>query len=212
MKNHPMMLATLTISILTAGQALAVQNLPATSPPPAGSVDWLGLVESLTDTEPGLIRVGAPDALARELDSLSTDMLADVESRGANWGMSFAVDGAEAPGTNGRYNFDRIDEIARPATPAWCNRDVSYAATDAAGVSRFWQECSGTPPGEDAETISVRRFWIEDTVSGDYRWLEFTAVTATDTASELPALDTFSREALGAIARHIVLFPPAADE
>lgn len=211
MKHHRMMLATLAISILTAGQAVAVQDVPAASAAPDGALDWPGLVQSLTDPAAGLIRIEAPDALAQELETLSTDMRATAELHDVNWGISFGVDGAEALSRNGAYDFDRIDEIARPATPAWCVRDAPYVAIDAAGVSRIWQQCSGTPPGEDAETISVRRFWVEDTVSGDYRWLELTAASATDTGSQLAALDTFSREALGAIVRSIVIFPAAGE-
>lgn len=211
MKHHRIMLATLTISILTAGQALAFQDAPAAAAAPDRSIDWLGLVENLADPAAGLIRVEAPDALARELESLSTDMQAAAEAHDANWGISFAVDGAEALGSNGVYDFDRIDDVARPATSAWCGRDAPYFATDAAGNRRIWQQCRGTPPGEDPETISLRRFWIEDTVSGDYRWLEFTAAISTDTGSELAALDAFAREAMGAIARSIVIFPAAGE-
>jgi len=53
-------------------------------------------VQSLTNPAAGLIRVEAPDALARELETLSTDMRAAVELHDAKWGISFGVDGAEA--------------------------------------------------------------------------------------------------------------------
>lgn len=211
MKHHPMMLATLAISILTAGQALALQDAPAASAAEGGSMDWPALLQGLTDPAAGLIRVDAPDALARELDTLSTDVQAAAEAQDATWGWSLGVEGAEALSRNGAYDFDRIDEIARPATPAWCERDAPYVAIDAAGTRRIWQQCAGTPPGEDPATLSVRRFWIEDTVSGDYRWLEFIAVGATSTESQLAVLDTFSREALGAFARRIVIFPAAGE-
>ncbi|WP_417483461.1 hypothetical protein [Maricaulis sp.] len=207
MKHDRIMLATLAISILAAGQAVAVQDVSAASAAPEGPLDWLGQVQSLTDPEAGLIHIDAPDALARELETLSTDMQAAVALHDARWGMSIGVEGAEALARNGTYDFDRIDEVARPATPDWCNRDAPYVAIDAAGNRRIWQQCSGTPTGEDADAISVRRFWIEDTVAGDYRWLEFIAVSSTDTGSVLAELDTFSREALGAIARSIVIFP-----
>lgn len=211
MKHHRMMLASLAVAILAAGQAVAVQHGPAISAAPDGSLDWPGLVEGLTDSTPALIRVEAPDALAHELETLSTDMRAAAQLHDTNWGISFGIDGAQALSRNGTYDFDRIDEIARPATPAWCSRDAPYVAIDAAGVQRIWQQCRGTPTGDDPDTLSVRRFWIEDTVSGDYRWLEFTAVSATNTGSELAGLDTFSREALGAIARRIVIFPAAGE-
>tara|TARA_R110002049_G_scaffold76085_9_gene195843 strand:+ start:4696 stop:5253 length:558 start_codon:yes stop_codon:yes gene_type:complete len=185
--------------------------MPAPSAAPDGSLDWHGLVQSLTDPAAGLIRIEAPDALARELETLSTEMRAGAELHDAHWGVSVGIEGAEALSRNGGYDFDRIDEIARPATPAWCDRDAPYVAIDAAGVRRIWQQCTGTPTGEDADGISVRRFWIEDTVAGDYRWLELIAVSATDTGSELAALDSFSREALGAIARSIVIFPATAE-
>jgi len=211
MKHHKLMLAALAISILTAGQSMAAQDVPATPSAPDGALDWPGLVQGLTDPAAGLIRVEAPDALATELETLSTDMHAAAELHDAKWGISFGVDGAEALSRNGAYDFDRIDEIARPATPDWCSRDAPYVAIDAAGVRRMWQQCTGTPTSEDAEAISVRRFWIEDTVAGDYRWLELIAVNATDTPSELAALDAFAREALAAIARSIVIFPAAGE-
>ena len=209
MKHHRMMLATLAISILTAGPAMAIQDPPAASAAEAGSTDWPALLQGLTDPAAGLIRVDAADALARELDTLSTDVQAAAEAHDATWGWSLGVEGAEALSRNGAYDFDRIDEVARPDTPAWCERDAPYVATDAAGIRRIWQQCTGTPPGEDPTNISVRRFWIEDTVSGDYRWLQFIAVGVASTEYQLAVLDTFSREALGAFARQIVIFPPA---
>jgi len=215
MKQRRTMLTTIAISIwtasLAAGPALAVRDTPAAAPVEAGSMDWTGLVQALSDPAAGLIHVGTPDALTLELEALSADAQAAAQADTANWGINFAMVGAQAPGTDGRYDFDRIDEIARPDTPTWCQRDAPYFATDAAGIRRVWQQCRGTPAGEDAATLSVRRFWIEDTMAGDYRWLEFTAVSASDSASQLQALDTLSREALGAIARNIVLFP-ATDE
>tara|TARA_R110002072_G_scaffold68698_3_gene166935 strand:- start:967 stop:1584 length:618 start_codon:yes stop_codon:yes gene_type:complete len=205
------MLAALATLILTAGQAVATQDVPARSAAPDGALDWPGLVQSLTDPEAGLIRVEAPDALARELEVLSTDMRTAAELHDAKWGISFGVDGAEAVSRNGGYDFDRIDAIARPATPDWCNRDAPYAVIDATGIRRIWQQCTGTPTSEDPAGISVRRFWIEDMVAGDYRWLELIAVNATDTPDDLAALDAFSREALAAIARSIVIFPAAGE-
>ncbi|WP_417468650.1 hypothetical protein [Maricaulis sp.] len=213
MTQRRIVVATIAISILTAGlaagPALASRDTPAAAPVEAGSMDWPGVVQALSDPAAGLIRVDAPDALALELEALSAEVQAAAQAADARWGLSFAIDGAQAPGTDGRYDFDRIDEVARPETPAWCERDAPYAAIDAAGVRRIWQQCRGTPAGEDVNTISVRRFWIEDTVAGDYRWLEFTAVSATNTDSQLAILDTFSREALGAITRNIVTFPAA---
>lgn len=211
MQRYTMMLATLAISILTAGEGVTVQDVPAARVAPDGSLDWPGLVQSLTVPAADLIRVEAPDALAQEFETLSTDMRAAAQLHDTDWGISFGIDGAQALSRDGAYDFDRIEEIARPATPEWCGRDAPYVAIDAAGVHRIWQQCSGTPTGDDPQTISVRRFWIEDTVSGDYRWLEFTAVSATDTGGELAALDTFSREALGAIARSVAIFPATGE-
>ncbi|SDL80572.1 hypothetical protein [Maricaulis salignorans] len=207
MKHPRMMLAALASAILTAGQAVAAQDVA--SPSPDSAVDWPGVLQDLSDPEAGLIRIEAPDALARELETLHTDTLAVVDN--LRWGISIGIDGAQALSRNGAYDFDRIDEIARPATPEWCSRDAPYVAIDAAGVRRIWQQCTGAPAGEDPDTISVRRFWIEDTVAGDYRWLEFVAVSATDSGNELATLDAFSREALGAIARSIIIFPAPAE-
>ncbi|WP_417489274.1 hypothetical protein [Maricaulis sp.] len=211
MKHPQIILATLAMALLAAGQAVAAQDVSSTAPSPDSALDWPGLVESLNDPEAGLIRVAAPDALARELEALSTEMQASMELSGAHWGISIGIDGAQVLSRNGGYDFDRIDEVARPATPEWCGRDAPYVAIDAAGSRRIWQQCTGTPTAEDPEAISVRRFWIEDTVAGDYRWLEFIAVSSTDTGSELVTLDAFSREALGAIARSIVIFPAPAE-
>lgn len=239
MKHHPMMFSALAILILPAGCDLAAQNAPAAeaetvmapvqdapapasapAPAPAAMAStedgessqlWLGLVQSMADGAAGTVRVEAPDALARELGALSSDMQAAAQIEDAHWSFSFAIDGAQALSRNGVYDFDRIDEIARPDTPAWCGRDAPYVVIDAAGVRRIWQQCSGTPPGEDAEIVSVRKFWIEDTMAGDYLWLDITATGSTDTGSELAALDAFSREALAGIAGSIAIFPAAGE-
>jgi len=40
MKHHRVMLAALAISILTAGQVMAAQDVPATPSAPDGALDW----------------------------------------------------------------------------------------------------------------------------------------------------------------------------
>tara|TARA_R110002051_G_scaffold259449_6_gene319286 strand:- start:28988 stop:29686 length:699 start_codon:yes stop_codon:yes gene_type:complete len=191
--------------------SLLAKALVAPSQDQESTEPWLGLLHSMTDSATGTIRLDAPEALARELGSLAANMQAEAGIHDADWRFSFAIDGAQALSNNGVYDFDRIDEIARPSTPEWCGRDAPYVAVDAAGIRRIWQECSGTAPGENAETSTVRKFWIEETMSGDYRWLELTATGSTAVPGEQAALSAFSREALASIARRITLFPAHPD-
>ena len=180
--------------------------------PPSSGEDWMlwrDALQNMTDRADGFIRFDAPDTLAHALAATVTVILGEADIEDTDWGFTFGVDGAQSLADGGLFDPDRLAAARRPETAAWCRPDVSFTATGPTGLERTWHQCAGTPPEENSDTLIVRKIWTEERSSRVYRWLELSVFGSTETPAELPAVDSFTREALALMANDIIIAPRA---
>ena len=197
--------------ILSAMATDILRALMLANPPSSGE-DWLlwrEAVQNMTDRAEGFIAFDAPDRLAHGIAAVVTVILEEAELDGADWGFTFGVDGAQSFADGGLFDPDRLAAASRPETAAWCRPDMSFTVTGPTGIEHTWQQCAGTPPEENADTLIVRKIWTEERSSRVYRWLELTVFGSTDTPDELAAVDSFTRQALALMATEIIIAPRA---
>jgi hypothetical protein len=180
--------------------------------PPSREGDWSlwrDALQNMTDRADGFIRFDAPDTLAQAIEAAATGIMEEADVLDVDWGFTFGVTGAQSFADGGLFDPDRLAAARRPETAAWCVPDVSFIVTGPTGVYHTWHQCAGTPPEENSDTLIVRKIWTEERSSRVYRWLELTVFGSTETPAELPAVDSFTREALALMANDIIIAPRA---
>ncbi len=156
------------------------------------------------------IRFDAPDTLAHALEAAVAESQAQANVDGSDWGFTFGVDGSQSFADGGLFDPDRLAAARRPETAGWCLPDEAFVVSGPAGIHHTWQQCAGTPPEENSDTLIVRKIWTEERSSRVYRWLELTVFGSTETPAELAAVDSFTRNALALMANDILIAPRAA--
>jgi hypothetical protein len=194
-------------------EALILTPNPETS---ADRVEWQVLVDSLMAGSDGFMHFPDPETVAAQLSAASRVMEEEAFRLNSDWAVNFAIDGKNTETDEDRLDPDTLQEISRPATPDWCVPGSPVLATDAGGVERLWQHCTGTPPGEDPATLSVRKTWFEEDTATSLLWFEITGVGTTDTAELQARLDAMNWNAMRILADGMVIDPqgqsPAASE
>lgn len=194
-------------------EALILTPNPETS---ADRVEWQVLVDSLMAGSDGFMHFPDPETVAAQLSAASRVMEEEAFRLNSDWAVNFAIDGKNTETDEDRLDPDTLQEISRPATPDWCVPGSPVLATDAGGVERLWQHCTGTPPGEDPATLSVRKTWFEEATATSLLWFEITGVGTTDTAELQARLDAMNWNAMRILADGMVIDPqgqsPAASE
>ncbi|BDW98901.1 hypothetical protein [Maricaulis maris] len=194
-------------------EALILTPNPETS---ADRVEWQVLVDSLMAGSDGFMHFPDPETVAAQLSAASRVMEEEAFRLNSDWAVNFAIDGKNTETDEDRLDPDTLQEISRPATPDWCVPGSPVLATDAGGVERLWQHCTGTPPGEDPATLSVRKTWFEEETATSLLWFEITGVGTTDTAELQARLDAMNWNAMRILADGMVIDPqgqsPAASE
>lgn len=194
-------------------EALILTPNPETS---ADRVEWQVLVDSLMSGSDGFMHFPDPETVAAQLSAASRVMEEEAFRLNSDWAVNFAIDGKNTETDEDRLDPDTLQEISRPATPDWCVPGSPVLATDAGGVERLWQHCTGTPPGEDPATLSVRKTWFEEATATSLLWFEITGVGTTDTAELQARLDAMNWNAMRILADGMVIDPqgqsPAASE
>ena len=173
----------------------------------ADRVDWHVLVESLMAGSDGFMHFPDPETVAAQLSAASRAMEEEAFRLNSDWAVNFAIDGKDTKTDDDRLDPDTLQEISRPATPDWCVLGSPVLATDAGGIERLWQHCTGTPPGEDPATLSVRKTWFEEETATSLLWFEITGVGTTDTGQLRGGLDAMNWNAMRILADGMVIDP-----